>query len=396
MHREHHTQMTSTSFKTKTVKGIAALAAVAAGTISLIGTAPSANADPKWPTALVGHGSDTTQDVMGALSGEESGTYYTPIQSTAASGSRNLNSWDATGTVCITPRAPGATIQRGNGSTNGRRILSRAIDGGLWGTEQQCANRATSGLVDFARSSSGPSGAGTQLTYIPFGRDALSFAYATNGVTAVTQLTSAELAQILTTAGGITKSGTQIIGCGIQTGSGTYQSWNSSVGISAANETTGTAQCNAAGNGARVQENDGAGLKAKSDALPGVQVIIGFSAGNYIAQNNGVVSTQLPAPAGTIRLGQIDSLGLPYTGTVGSALTPNSSFYASTTYGRDVYNVVPTSRLAGSPSTNAELKTIFVGPTSAVCAASSTIQTFGFQSLGANCGSTTLQGPLVA
>lgn len=384
----------------KTAKAVAALAVVAAGAASMISGAPSAGADPKWPNALVGHGSDTTQDVMGALAGEESGIFYTPVTSSAASGAKVLNSWDATGSTCVTPRAPGATIQRGNGSTNGRRILSRSIDGAPWGTDPACANKAVGGLVDFARSSAGPSGTGTQLTYIPFGRDALSYGYVANGVTPVTTLTSAQLLQIMSTDGGANVGGVQVIACGIQTGSGTFQSWNTAVGINTTQEATGTGDCNAAGTGVyanvRCQENDGNCLKNKSDSLPGVQVIIGFSAANYIAQNNGAVVSQLPTPPGTVRLGAIDSLGVPYTGNPGSALTASSTFYASTTFGRDVYNVVPTSKLGGLPSANADLKSMFVGPTSSVCSAVSTIQTFGFLGLGSNCGSTTLQGPLVA
>lgn len=382
-------------------RGALAVALAAATAFSMFGSAPSAHADPKWPTALVGHGSDTTQDVMGALAGEESGIFYTPVASSAGSGQQVLNSWDATGTACITPRAPGATIDRGNGSTNGRRILSRSIDSGLWGTAACGGAKPVSGLVDFARSSSGPSGSGTALTYIPFGRDALSYGYvAASGVTPVTTLTSLQITQIMTTDGGINVGGTQIIACGIQTGSGTFQSWNTATGINTTTEATGTGDCNAAGTGVyanvRCQENDGNCLKNKSDSLPGVQVIIGYSAANYIAQNNGVVASQLPAPAGTVSLGAIDALGLPYNGTPGSALTPRSTFYASTTYGRDVYNVVNTTRLGGSPASNANLKTMFVGPTSAVCQATTTIESFGFLSLGANCGSTTLTGPLVA
>lgn len=382
---------------TRAVRGIAAVAALAAGAAALVAGSPAANADPKWPTALVGHGSDTTQDVVGALAGEESGRFYTPVTSSVASGAKVLNSWDATGSACVTPRAPGATIQRGNGSTNGRRILSRAIDGGTWGSEAACAGKLTSGLVDFARSSSGPSGSGSDLTYIPFARDALSFGYVdVPGRTEVTTLTSAELTQIFTTAGGITKGGLQIIGCGIQTGSGTYGSWNSSLGMSAGQEATGTATCNGLGTGVRIQENDGAALKAKQDAAgAATQVIVGFSASNYISQNNGVVATQLPAPAGTVQLGAIDSLGLPYSGTPGSPMSPVEAFYTNGTYGRDVYNVVPTAKLGGLASSNADLKTMFVGPSSAVCQATTIIQTFGFL-VPSNCGSTTLVGPLVA
>lgn len=386
----------------KTGKGIAALSV---GLLTLVGGVPHANADPKWPSALIGHGSDTTQDVVGALAGEESGVFYTPVTSSAASGAKVLNSWDAIGsTACVTPRAPGATIQRGNGSTNGRRILSRSIDGAPWGTEPSCAAKSTVGLVHFARSSSTPSGAGTDLTYIPFGRDALSFGYVANGVAPVTELDKAEIVAIMTTPGGAVIDGVQIHGCGIQTGSGTYDFWLKALGITAGAEDAGTATCNAAGTGARVQENDGAGLKAKSDALPGTQVIIGFSAANYISQNNGVVSTQLPAPAGTVNLGSIDvdgpggaaPLGVPYVGTVGSPLTPNPTFYADTTFGRDVYNVVPTSKLGPPALANADLKSMFVGSTSAVCMAATTIETFGFKGLGASCGSTTLTGPLVS
>lgn len=387
----------------RAAKGAVALAITSAGALSIISGAPIAGADPKWPTALVGHGSDTTQDVVGALSGEESGVFYTPVTSSQISGSKVLNSWDATGSPCVTVRAPGATIQRGNGSTNGRRILSRAIDGGLWGTDPSCANKTTGGLVDFARSSAGPSGSGTALTYIPFARDALSFAYVANGVTPVTELTRQELFTILTTDGGATIGGVPIIGCGIQTGSGTYQSWNTTVNMTAAQEAIGTADCVAANGTGRLQENDGAGLLAKSSAFPNAQVIVGFSASNYISQNNGAVNSQLPNPPGTVRLGSVDPdnagpigfLGVPYVGEPGTPQTPRQSFYEDSVFGRDVYNVVPTTRLAGLPSSNADLKTMFVGASSAVCLATTTIQTFGFL-VPANCGSTSLTGPLVA
>lgn len=386
--------MLNSILKSKAAKGAAALVVLSAGAASLVAGAPSATADPKWPNALIGHGSDTTQDVMGALAGEESGVFYTPVTSSAASGSRVLNSWDATGTPCVTPKAPGATIQRGNGSSNGRKILSRAMDGGTWGSDSGCANKLTSGLVDFARSSSGPSGTGTDLTYIPFARDALSFAYIDNGsFTPVTQLTSAELTQIFSTAGGITKGALTVKGCGIQTGSGTYGSWNSALGVTTSQEATATADCVAAGNGARLQENDGAGFLAKQNAAPaGTQYIVGFSASNYISQNNGAVASQLPTPAGTVKLGQIDTLGLPYTGSPGTTQSPNSAFYADTTYGRDVYNVVPTAKIGGLASQNQDFKSMFVGTGSAICSATTTIQKFGFL-VPSNCGSTTLQGP---
>jgi hypothetical protein len=378
------------------VAAVLSLAAVGLG--ALVATGDPATADPKQFSAAIGVGSDTTQDVMNGLAGFANTASYTPVQSSAASGRRQVASWDATGTPCITPKAPGATINRPNGSSAGRRALSRAIDGTSYGDATCGGLKPVSGLVQFARSSAGPSGAGTALTYLPFGRDALSFGYYANGVAPVTTLTSAQLTSLFSTGPQVI-GGVEIVPCGIQTSSGTYQFWNTALGV-AATEATGTATCNNAALAAglnttasgRSQENDGNGLKARGDLFPGKQVIIGFSAANFISQTNGVVASQLPA-GGVVDLGSIDALGKPYTGAAPSA-TPSGTFYASTTYGRDVYNVVSKALLDG-PGNN-DIKTLFVGPTSGVCSATSTIQAFGFLSLGASCGSTSLTGPLVS
>jgi hypothetical protein len=389
-----------TTFLRPKRKAAAVLALAAVGLTGLVATGDPATADPKQFSSAIGFGSDTTQDVLNALAGHSSGINYTPVQSSVASGRRQITSWDALGTPCVTPKAPGATINRPNGSTNGRRALSRSIDGGVWGDAACGGAKPVSGLVQFARSSAGPSGVGTDLTYIPFGRDALSYAYYANGVaTPVTTLTSAQLNSLFTTGPQII-GGVEIVPCGIQTGSGTYQFWNTANGLNATTENTGTTTCNSAAsaaglnvaNGGRAQENDGAALKARGDlaAFAGKQVIIGFSAANFVSQANGVVSSQLPAG---VDLGAIDALGKPYTGTAPST-TPSAAFYSSTTFGRDVYNVLPTTVVSGVG--NNDMKTLFVGSTSGVCSAASTIQAFGFMSLGASCGSTTLQGPLVA
>lgn len=358
---------------------------------SIVGGDP-AGADPKQFSAAIGMGSDTTQDVLNALSGHANGQNYTPVQSSAATNRRQIISWDAVGSACISPKGAGVSINRPNGSTNGRRALSRSIDGGLWGDATCGGAKPTSGLVHFARSSAGPSGSGTALTYIPFGRDALSFAYYANGVTPVTTLTSAQLTSLFST-GPQTIGGVEIVPCSIQTGSGTYQSWNTTVGVTPAQMAAATATCTPAGQ--ELQENDGAALRTRGQqaAFAGKQLIIGFSAANFIAQTNGVAGSQLPTPAGTVDLGSIDALGKPYVGPVGGPVTPSSSFYASTTYGRDVFNVLPTSVATGLG--NGDLKSIFVGASSAICSATSTINAFGFATV-AGCGSTTLQGPLVS
>lgn len=371
---------------------VAAAATLALGLVGGLVNVHPASADPKQFAAAVGVGSDTTQDVVNALAGHANGTNYTPAQSTEGT-KRQIASWDALGSTCITPKAPGATFLRPNGSTNGRKALSRAIDGGLWGDGTNCGgNKSTTGLVQFARSSSGPSGTGTNLTYIPFGRDALSFAYYANGVTPVTTLTTAQLNSLFST-GPQNIGGVDIVPCSIQLGSGTYTFWNTALGVSAAQVAAATAACTPAGQ--ELQENDANALATRGaqPAFANKQLIIGFSAANFISQTNGVAGSQLPSPAGTVDLGAIDALGKPYTGAVAGPISPSATFYASTTFGRNVYNVLPTSVATGLG--NQDLKTLFVGASSAVCSATATIQAFGFLTIG-TCGATTLQGPLVA
>lgn len=369
----------------------------------------SANADPAQYTALVGVGSDTTQDVVNALSGKANGILYTPIQSSAATGGRQIVSFDATAPAgvadnCITPKLGAPTFTRPNGSTGGRRALSRAIDGTGYGSAE-CGIADVSGQVDFARSSSGPSGTTGALTYIPFGRDGVSFAYyrAAGEAGAVKTLTRAELDSLFT-SGPATIGGVRIVPCGIQDGSGTYTFWNTAAGVSASEESSATALCNSLipnSLGGRAQENDGVDLKARGDALallPGEansQVIIGFSAGAFVAKSNLVAS---PTPPAGVGIGSISNngsgtnLGSPVTGTAPN-LVPNASFFNDGVFGRKVYNVFPTQVITGGG--NNDLKDLFVGPGSKVCQSTAIINTFGFL-VAPDCGVTTITGDLVA
>ena len=126
-----------------------------------------------------------------------------------------------------------------------------------------------------------------------------------------------------------------------------------------------------------------------------MQVVIGFSAANYIAKSNGVA---IGNPAlSNVGIGSISdngagvNLGNPVSGTAPNML-PASTFYSSSIFGRDVYNVLPTAFVTGGG--NNDLKTLFIGTTSGVCSSTSIIQQFGYLSLGANCGTTTLTGPV--
>ena len=284
--------------------------------------------------------------------------------------------------------------------------MSRAIDGSVYGPVDQCGgSKVVTGLFDFARSSSGPSSGdvGTALTYIPFGRDALSVAYYADSsvTTPVTDFTRAQITTLFTT-GPQTINGVEVVPCGIQLGSGTYSSWNGMTTATTGQEAAATATCEAAGTVGRIQENDAAALKAKGDstALAGKQVIIGFSAANFIAQGNGVALSQLAAGVdlGTISNdGTGANLGAAYTtSTVDGATVyaPSAVFYASTVFGRNVYNVFDTARVTGFG--NNDVKSLFVGPTSAVCSAAGqeTVNAFGFSTI-TTCGSITLTGSLI-
>ncbi len=409
-------QITSTFRRrgARTALGMA-VAGLAIGT-SIIGGAP-ANADPKQFSALAGFGSDTTQDITNALAGNSNNISYLPINSSAASGSTQITSWDAFGSTCISPKPNSASINRPNGSGAGRKALSRAIDGGTWGSSAcgGATGKPVAGLIDFARSSAGPvaGDTGTALTYIPMGGDALSFAYYRSGGSAVTSLTRAQLISIYTN-GFLTVGGVRIVPCGIQTNSGTKAFWQSGPlnGMTDPTENTGTTECNNATTtslpGNRIEENSPVALKAKGDsaamtnsancpAASPCQVIVGMSAGSFIAQTNGVSpnNTAVGVDLGAVTdNGAGTNLGVPYTGTAPN-LVPSATFYADTTFGRDVYVVVDSAKVTNPGNNN--LKSLFVGSGSAMCssAAQTRINAFGFLT-PAGCGSTTLKGSLLS
>lgn len=391
--------MTTSSNRAKTARTVAALAAAASlGSLIVTTSAPVA-ADPR--PVFIGVGSDTTQDVMNALGGVGL-TNPTAL----VAGGKSIASWDATaaGTTgtCITPKPSAATFDRPNGSTNGRKALSRAIDSTPFTvTGSGCpapGGSSLNGVIDFARSSAGPAAGGGPLMYLPFGRDALSFAYAaTTGTTPVTTLTSAQLTSIFQT-GPTTIGGVNVVPCSIQVGSGTYNTWNTDLGVTPTQMAAATTTC-----GAVLQENDGNALRTRANTFgANTQLIIGFSAANFISQSNGVAVSQLTM--GGVDLGAIDALGKPYTGTA-PALAASGTFYGNTTYGRSVYNVVQASKITGL--FNTDLKQMFAQTaatgTPAICgpAAQATVNAFGFLSLGigagaGNCGDTSLTGPSIS
>ena len=419
--------MFKTTRKSRLVKVAAATAAI--GSLAAIGFAGNspANADPKQYTdPIFGFGSDTLQDVSNAFAGFSNGINYTPLQTSAALGTKQIVSWDAfspvagadpTAVNCITTKTGAPQIRRPNGSGNGIRALSAAFNvgqrwpSGSFTVAQTCGvPRALGGLIDFARSSASVTTTTGPLVYIPFGRDALSFAYLRPSGSPVTSITTADLTALHSTGPQLI-GGVPVIACGIQTGSGTYASWMTALGLATdGTGDPGTNTCNNAGVAPftlRVQENNGPDLTGKAASLAAMtsdicdgsaggppvtcenaQLIVGFSASQFIARSNNVgkPNPNLGANGG---LGAINGIS-PTTGTAPSLL-PNSAWFGDGTFGRDVTFVLAAAAIEGADAIPA-LQDMFVGSTSKVCAATATIQSHGFLSLGAACGATIQRG----
>jgi hypothetical protein len=384
---------------TKKAKALAFALAATALVGAAVSAGDSASADPKqYDAPFVAVGSDTTQDLMNAFAGFENGINYSPLQTDAATGQKQIVSWDATAggltTTCITSRTGGPSFNRPNGSGAGRGALLSTITSGGTTSNTNCGTGTTSasGQISFARSSSLSGTAGTTLAYVPFARDALSFGYYRKTGAPVTSLTVAQLQQIFGSATGAVIGGVQIYGCDIQPASGTGSTWRTKMG-SAVPFTT-TTVCDGAIDPTTgvafgpMQENDGTQLVAQGDVLdatiPGVQIIVGFSVGGYIGKANGVARGGMPTTVGIGTISDI-SASNPVTGTVPNLV--GSSTYYATSYGRDLYNVFPAS-VINSAFGNDAIKQLFKGATSKACLATSTIQSFGFLPV-ATCGDST-------
>jgi hypothetical protein len=385
---------------------VIAVAAAGALLVPLLTSSP-AQADPRQHTSqLVGVGSDTLTEVTNAFAGEANDIDYTPLHSDAASGRLQLSSWnglppgDPQDTdTCIAPKRLLNSFQRPNGSGQGRAALSRALDGAAYSAinpagDAACNNKSTAGIVDFARASSKGSAAGTNITYVPFARDALDYGYYTvNGATAITDLTTAEITAIFTGPGtGSTIRGLHVQPCDIQSGSGTRNDWNKKVTNSDPNANTivaaASADCTGAGTAGQVEENHLDQMKARADAWAAISghtaptmFVVGHTASSFIAQKNGRSPNH--ASAGT-DIGSVNFTGsaiAPYTITAGH-YDANSAFYGSS-YGRITYYGISTAKLVTSSSGQfVGLKQIFRGGFGAkLCDQTATIVDFGFLSL---------------
>lgn len=297
------------------------VAAAAVGA-ALLSMATPANADPSGFRTYAGVGSDTIQDVMNAASGDVSGT--TGIFAAGLVGSYNAFGTGAAGTATIQTKSGGPTFTRPVGSTQGRQALYASVTG----TTFKGTNIADQ--VDFARSSAflAQGAAGTSsdqriADYVPFARDGVSYIYKGGTASKVGKLTTAQLTQIYSAATPVTINGVKITGYLPQTSSGTRSFFLGAIGVTSPGASVVTVGA----------ENDGTQLPAGTTTAAN---IIPFSAAQYIAQTNGVVTDLRDSAA----------LAMPNGKTVYSVnkntgkAAPNVGFFNTAPFGRSVYNVI--------------------------------------------------------
>jgi len=352
--------------KNKLRLGVVATLAVAGMAFGTV--AASADPNPAGFKALNGVGSDTIQDVMNGLS--------TVIPS--------IGSYDAQGTATIQTTAGGNAFKRPDGSGQGQQALSAASDttgGHLWNGVNIV------GQVDFARSSSGPDSSitGTDLTFIPFAKDAVTFAVnsasdfprdipvgsASQDSAVPKPFTLRNIYRCaVTTYNDGNGDAVTITPLLPQSGSGTRKFFLSTIGLSEA-QVAGCATDTVGG--VSVQEHDGNLIRSAGAIVP-------FSVAQYLSQSNyKTLPTAVDERRGVIDLGRISSVK-PIVLSNGVNVL-NTAFPVT----RSVYNVVQTSRLA-EPA----IAAAFVGSTSSVCANPTIIRNYGFAPLtGLACGTTT-------
>jgi len=315
------------------LKKIAALGAAVGLVLSGVGLATSASAEPV-SNSYVAAGSDTLQDAMNALT---NGTNAGGSTIRVTAGGTTMGNFDAFGSAAIQAKPNGPYFARPNGSGAGRDALRRSIDGNAWSVSGNTTPaRTITGQVDIARSSSGPgsnANANGRLLYVPFGRDAVAFAYK-GGTSAWANLTAAQLKSIYE---GTT---TSIDGVAIkprlpQTSSGTRSFFLGAISV-----TTPSGVADA--NNTTVPENDA--------TILGEGEIIPFSVASWVAQSNNVSGVNTIANATGVQLGSAVAGQVPVTGTA-PALVPSAGYYANAAFGRDTYLIVERSRVDQSFTT---------------------------------------------
>lgn len=355
--------------KLKSFQAIGAVC-VTAMALGLIGTA-TASAEPTTPDRpLAAVGSDTIQDVWNALSNTG------PIKSVA--------SYDAFGAPSTIVTKTGATpITRPNGSGAGVKALSASLNplNHIYKDSANTSFTLKRNDIDIARSSSSPSVAGTELTFLPFARDAVTVAVKDSANQPVS-LTTQQIANIFScTAGdGVTidrSTGKPVLG-GMtftpklpQAASGTRGFFLKAIGITPNTTCIPASEQNYA-------ENSGAALTSQGDIFP-------FSAAQWIAQKNGAMTDT--TSVGQV-LADIDGLKAIDPSSAAPALAPGDLYGNAAvapasgkgTFARDTYNVVSSTVQTSKLTYNVVLNNA-VSTSLKTTAGKSIITKFGFKTL---------------
>ena len=411
-------------YRRKAVRAFSAAIITGAGFAGLAGLAVSgaapAHADPGMNATFVAMGSNTLTDIFDAFTGanpfpgdqDANGNPtavvpYTPLTSNADTGGIGVSSWDATapGNIASAPgctgggiRLGGPIVDRANGSGAGIESLGDALGGnesgfgnGLWrnhGTTTSCTGKAVSlvGQMDLSRSSKGPSGTpGTVLQFVPFARDALSYAYfdhSSNEIGLANSLTTNQIAAMYsdldnaTTQGvGVNAKGVltltnghTVVACALNPNSGTTKDFdsfltkNNTLGFTInTGAGAGTAQqagldsgCDTAANPFG-EENRGDDFYNRVSAYPVTKdAIVPYGVSSWIEQHNGIgVDNSSAARLGGVSLGDIGLItstsgaDLPYDTTgcaapyVAGNWCPDVNYYSSANpYARNIYAVL--------------------------------------------------------
>ena len=283
-----------------------------------------------------------------------------------------FESWHALGTSPLD--FPGIAVARPNGSSEGRDALRRSLGTNVptpWGGANSVP--VGSDVFDFARSSSGPGSNQAdngQLVYIPFALDAVTTA--TGPTSTLPGFTLAQLRTMYSTGAGVTVGGTAYIPDSNitllipQSGSGTRMFWAEQMGIDAVNP---PAWVHDSLGGVSVQEHDGTVLENNPTAM------VPFSIAQWIAQTSGVAPDRLHGA----ELGAIDGVEPTEENPETGQQVLNPDFPVT----REVYNITSFAEANGG---DALIEVAFVGNGSAACNVS-TIELFGFASIGSRCGS---------
>ncbi len=303
-----------------------ALCATVGVAISGIALATPANAEPVSNSYSI-VGSDTLEDVVNALA---NGTLITGSNVRTTVNLSTIGSFDATGSPYITTKSAGIRFGRPNGSGDGVKALSRSIDGGQYtsGTAGSPTNVTLTGQVDIARSSSaGALNAAGELMYVPFGRDAIAYAY--KGVaTGIDAISKSQMKSLYECSAGFQIGGVTVTPIIPQAGSGTRKDFLSKIGSDETlMKTVAEGGCVVEG-----QEHDATTLTAES--------VMPMAVSRWIAMNTGASYDK----RGTGTLGSLVAGQSPVIGT-GTTMAPNPAYYSDATWGRDTYLVVEYARV---------------------------------------------------